>query len=188
MKDREKHHKKISGARWTAAVTAMSFALTVVFSFLAESVTNSASVLLSVLILLLLIAISIFADIIGTAVTVCDSAPLVAMSSRRVRGAKSALRLIRNNEKVASICCDVIGDICGIVTGAATTAIVYMIMSASSGSSETLRLWVSIIISACVACLTIGGKAFGKTVAHKKSKSIVFAIGRIMALADKGDK
>jgi len=185
MKIKEKHNKKNSGARWTATVTVLSFVLTVIFSFLAESVTEAASVVLSVLIILVLIIISIIADIVGTAVTVCDATPLAAMSSRKVRGAKSALRLIHSSDKVASVCCDVIGDICGIVTGAATTAIVYMIISSGG---EGARLWISILLSASVACLTIGGKAFGKKLAHKKSKDIVYLLGRILSIADKSDK
>lgn len=186
MKIREKHNKKNSGARWTATVTVLSFVLTVLFSFLAESVTEASSVVLSVLIILALIVISIIADIVGTAVTVCDAMPLAAMSSRKVRGARSALKLIHNSEKVASICCDVIGDICGIVTGAAATAIVYMILS--SGGSEGARLWISILISASVACLTIGGKAFGKKIAHNKSKEIVYFIGRMLSITDKTER
>ena len=83
------------------------------------------------------------------------------------------------------MCCDVIGDICGIVTGAATTAIVYMIISSGG---EGARLWISILLSASVACLTIGGKAFGKKIAHKKSKDIVYLLGRMLSIADKSDK
>ena len=186
MKIKEKNNKKNSGARWTATVTVLSFVLTVIFSFLAESVTEASSVVLSVMIILVLIIISIIADIVGTAVTVCDATPLAAMSSRKVRGAKSALKLIHNSDKVASICCDVIRDICGIVTGAAATAIVYMILA--SGGEEGTRLFISILISASVACLTIGGKAFGKIIAHKKSKDIVYLLGRIFSIADKSDK
>ena len=166
MKIREKNNKKNSGARWTFIVTILSFVLTVVFSFLAEMVTQAASLSLSVMIILVLIIISIIADIIGTAVTVCDAAPLVAMSSRKVKGAKSALRLIHNSDKVASVCCDVIGDICGIVTGAASAAIVLLILL--STGNDGMRIWVSVLMSAAIACLTIGGKAFGKKIAHNK--------------------
>ncbi len=186
MKTREKQTKKNSSARWTLIVTVLSFVLTVIFSFLAESVTNAASVVLSVLIILVLIIISIIADIIGTAVTVCDAAPLVSMSSRKVRGAKNALRLIHNSDKVASICCDVIGDICGIVTGAASTAIVVLIFAAAGNIID--KIWISVLMSAAVACLTIGGKAFGKKIAHNNCKNIVYFLGRIASIADKGDR
>lgn len=188
MKDREKHHKKVSGAKWTVTITFVSFALTIIFSLLSELVTDSASLVLSVLIVLLLIAVSILADLVGTAVTVCDAAPLIAMSSRKVKGAKSALRLLRNNEKVASICNDVIGDICGIVSGAATVAIVYMILTQTGGGSEGSKLLLSTLLSALVACLTIGGKAFGKNYAMKNSKQIVFGIGKMISVLHRNEK
>ena len=41
------------------------------------------------------------------------------MNAQKISGAKEAITIIKNNVRFASLCNDVIGDICGIVSGAA---------------------------------------------------------------------
>ena len=65
--------------------------------------------------LIVLISIGIITDIIGTAVTSADERPFIAMASKKINGAKQALRLIRKAERVSSILNDVAGDIVGVV-------------------------------------------------------------------------
>ena len=42
-----------------------------------------------------------------------------AMSSKKIKGAKKAVSFKKNADKVSSFCNDVIGDICGIISGSA---------------------------------------------------------------------
>ena len=45
------------------------------------------------------------------------------MASRKVKGASVAVKLKKSADKTSSFCCDVIGDICGVISGAAGTTI-----------------------------------------------------------------
>lgn len=76
---------------------------------------------------------------------------------------------------VSSICNDVIGDICGIVSGSLGAALTSYIVIKLNGN----LLWITILITSFISALTVGGKAIGKTIAMKKSDNIVFFAGKI---------
>ncbi|HCU56342.1 MAG TPA: Mg2+ and Co2+ transporter CorB [Clostridiales bacterium] len=164
---------------WPLKVTIITLVLSAFFSFSTEILTNKSNLIVAFLICVLLILISIIFDGIGVAVTNCDIKPLTSMASRRVPGSKRAIRLVQNSEKVSSICCDVIGDICGVISGACSAAIVIQII-ALSGSTH--QLIISIAMSATIAALTVGGKAIGKTIAIRNSKELVMLTARILGL------
>ena len=128
--DNKKSPKSKPGINWAVKATFISFFMTIAFSLFSELIVRSASVYISAFIVLLLVIISIIFDMIGTAMASAEQAPFVAMSSRKVRGAKEVLGLIKNTDKVCSICNDIVGDICGIVSGAATSAIIYNVVIA----------------------------------------------------------
>ena len=69
------------------------------------------------LILLVIVMVGIIFDIIGVAVTSADEKPFHSMAARKVPGSQEAIKLLRNAERVSSICNDVVGDICGVVSG-----------------------------------------------------------------------
>jgi len=100
------------------------------------------------------------------------------MASKNIRGAKLAVKLIKNAEKVSSFCNDVIGDICGIISGATSSSIAVII----SSKFNINLLIVSLIITALVASLTIGGKAIGKSFAINKSDVIIFRFSSVLSL------
>ena len=128
-------------------------------------------------ILLLIILLGIVFDIIGVAVTSADEKPFHSMAARKVPGATEALRLLRKAERVSSICNDVIGDICGVVSGAAAATIAVQLLQNFEFSWPRLA---SLMMSALVAGLTVGGKALGKAFAINSSTDIVFAVGRVI--------
>ena len=117
---------------------------------------------------------SIF-DIIGMAVASADEKPFHAMAARKVTGAKESIRLLRNAERVSSICNDVVGDICGVVSGSASATIAAQILR---NFEFTWPQIISLLMSAMAAGLTVGGKAIGKTVAVKSCTSIVHTVGK----------
>lgn len=183
-KERQKR-KGIKRNFWPLKVTIITLVLSAFFSFSTEIVTTKSNLIVALLICLLLILISIIFDGIGVAVTNCDIKPLTAMAARKVPGSRRALRLVQNSEKVSSICCDVIGDICGVISGACSAAIVIRII-AMSGSSY--QLLISIVMSATIAALTVGGKAIGKTIAIRNSKELVMLTSRIIGLFAREEK
>jgi hypothetical protein len=99
------------------------------------------------------------------------------MAARKVPGAQKSIRLLRNAERVSSICNDVIGDICGIISGSAATTIALQVaMHLDFGWPRLFTL----IMSAAVAGLTVGGKALGKTFAMNSCVPIISFVGKFL--------
>lgn len=163
--------------RWCITIFFITIAVSGTISFLSDEIMSGSGVITAFVILLLIVLVGIVFDIIGVAVTSADEAPFHSMAARKVRGGQEAIRLLRNAERVSSICNDVIGDICGVVSGSASATIAAQVVG-----SGALR-WpqgVSLAMSALVAGLTVGGKAFGKTFAIGSCTKIVYGTGRLI--------
>ena len=173
-KDKERQSRK---SYWTLKITIITFFLSLLISFITDITTKDSSLVIAMVLLILLITISILSDAIAVAVTACDKAPLASMAARKIKGSKIALKLQSNADKVANICADVIGDICGIVSGACTIVIVYKILMMTTVLSS---LVLTILFSSFVAAFTVGGKALMKTISMKKSKDIVMAVSKFL--------
>ena len=86
--------------------------------------------------------------------------------------------LLRNAGKVSSVCNDVVGDICGIVSGTTAAVIVTRLQEAF----DLRNVLVSVAVTAVISGLTIGGKALGKTFAIQRSTKVVYWAGRFLHL------
>ena len=84
--------------------------------------------------------------------------------------------------RVSSVCNDVVGDICGIVSGATGAVIVTRLQS----GLHVENVLISVAVTALVSGLTIGGKALGKPFAMNQSKRVVYWAGRILHLFHRG--
>ena len=135
-------------------------------------------IIVSIAVLIVLLCIGVVFDMIGVAVTAASIEPFAAMRSRKVYGADKAMGLIKNAEKVSSICNDVVGDICGILTGAAGASIAARLLLDSMG--DITKVLIVSSVSAIIAGLTIFGKACFKTVAMKRSTSIILKVGKFL--------
>lgn len=169
--------EKDSSSKWLITVSLLSFSLSIVFSFLTTTIVNSLSVPLAILILILVIAIGIIFDMISMSVTIAEEKNFHAKASKKIDGAKTSIKLIRNAPKVSSICADVIGDVCGILSGGIGTIVAMKITS-----SYGLEFDLQVIISAIVAALTIGGKAKCKLIAQEYSSQIVDKFTKLLNL------
>ena len=163
---------------WIYKVFLMTFFLSVIFSFLSNMITNSANLIVMIIINILVIIVGIIFDMIGTATLTSNEAAFHAKSSRKIKGAKESISLIKNSVKVASICNDVIGDICGIISGGMGAMVA---ISLANFFNINIAI-TSIIVSAIISSLTVGGKAFFKTIAIKRCDSIVFIVGKIKSI------
>jgi CBS domain containing-hemolysin-like protein len=139
-------------------------------SLATESLTNRISAVAAAFMLLIIMLIGVVFDIIGIAFASCDQAPFISMASKKIKRAKSAIKLLQNADIVTNICADVIGDVCGIVSGAVGAAIAIKI----SADSDSF-IW-GIVMSSLIAAITVSGRAFGKTVGLKKNKEIVSTV------------
>lgn len=170
-------NKRLVDYKWIFTVTILAFFISLGFSFFSEITIPNANSIVATIIILLFICIGIIFDMIGIAITVADLKTFNSMATKQVRGAKLAVKLIQNNEKASSFCNDVIGDICGIISGSAGVA-----LSSIIAKSFDLNLFiVSLLITAIVAALTIGGKAIGKATAINKSTPILFQFSKLLA-------
>ena len=161
--------------RWIFTIFFITVLISAVMSLISTNLLSSATLGVSFVILICIIAIGIVFDIIGVAVTAADEKPFHSMASRKVPEATQALKLIRNAGRVSSFCNDVIGDICGVISGAASATIAVKVLSGKSANP-----FVELLLSALVAAMTVGGKAFGKTFAIHMSTPIVQTTARIL--------
>lgn len=170
----KKNPQKKSGTlRWIVTIFFITIGISALISFLSSTVLEGVGIAVAFAVLLLIVLVGILFDIIGVAVISASEKPFHSMASKKVPGAMEALALLRNAEKVSSFCNDVVGDICGVVSGSAS-AIIAVKAFASINSNTVSQL----IMSALVAGLTIAGKAFGKNFAMQKSTQIVFLVSR----------
>ena len=137
--------------RWIALIFLVTVLISALMSFVSSNLLEGAGLILSFVVLICIVLTGILFDIIGVAVTAADEVPFHAMASRKVPEAEDALRLIRNAGRVSSFCNDVIGDICGVISGSAAA-----------------------VISAR------GGKACGKSLAMNSSTAVVRTAAKVL--------
>lgn len=164
--------------KWIIQIVTASFITSVVFNFASSEILGNAGYITAFIALAFFVGLGIVFDIVGVAVTSATPAPFHSMASHRERGAAEALSLLKNAEKVASICNDVVGDISSIVSGSTSAIIVTSLMDDLSSDNILIQLGVS----GAVAAVTIGGKALGKTMAMNNSTSIVLFVGKIVSI------
>ncbi len=169
-----KNHKKKSmvDIKWIIKITIITFFISLIFSFIGELAIPNISLFLSVFLLLLFILLGIIFDIIGISITVSDASVFNSMAAKKIKGAKLGLKLIKNADKVSSFCNDVIGDICGIVSGSTGATIAIML----ANRFKLSIVIVAIIVTTIISTLTIVGKAMGKTFAINKSNWVLYTI------------
>lgn len=174
MKDKKNTDSKI---RWLITVFITTFILSLFFNYISTGAISNLDIVPAILVLVLVIALGILFDIIGVAVTVADEKEFHAMATKKIKGSKFAIKLIRNSAKVANICADVIGDIAGVLSGAISALIALKI-----SSSYNLNFNIQFLLSALVASITVGGKAIGKEIAQKYTTKIVSAFSKILSI------
>ena len=163
--------------KWVITIFLVTIVVSGLISLISDQLMDRSSIGVAFVILFSIVLIGIVFDVIGVAVTSADETPFHAMASRKVPGAKEAIRLLRKAERVSSICNDVVGDICGVVSGSASAAIAVQILNNFEFSWPDM---VSLMMSAFVAALTVGGKAIGKTFAVNSCTEIVYWVGQLI--------
>lgn len=171
---KEKKDKAKPDFKWILTIMVLSFVISLVFSLASEVALPNVPVIVGIIIVILFIFLGIVFDMIGVAVTSADEKPFHSMNARKVPGADVAVKFKKNADKVSSFCNDVIGDICGIVSGSAGAMIALSIADAL----DTNKFVVSLLVTAFIASLTISGKAMGKSYAINKSNLILYKFSK----------
>lgn len=169
---------KIQMNSWIYTITLLTFLITLAISYITDVLMGNTELLVAIFVVLIIILIGIVFDTIGIAVAAGTPEAFHSMAANKIQSAKYSLLLLKNASKVSNFLNDVIGDIAGIISGAASAVIVTKILALDIGFfTQTIT---SILLSAMVACLTVGGKAIGKEVAMNYTKEIVNIAGKVM--------
>jgi CBS domain containing-hemolysin-like protein len=167
--------------KWSTSIAVITLVLAAIFSIVSTLMLNEVTWIIGLLIVLSIVLTGVFFDIVGVAATAANEVPFHAMASEKVIGSKQAILICRNADRVASFCNDVIGDISGIISGTASAVVVVQLsFSLSQGDGTTLQNTISVVFTSIIAALTVGGKAFGKTLAINYSTQIIFQVGRLL--------
>lgn len=174
-KQKKAKKSKQTDYKWIVTIFVASFAITILLSLVSNNILSDLNIIVALLMLIFFILLGVIFDIIGLAITKADERQFHSMAARKIYSARFAIKLIRNAERAASFCNDVIGDIAGIlsgVTGAAVVASLYM--------QNTHNFAANLIITALIAAFTVSIKAFGKSIAINKSNDIVNAVSKVI--------
>lgn len=177
MKDSQ---KKTNNNSWVIFIAITTFILSLLFSFISNTVVSNLNIILGILVLILVILIGVVFDLIGVAVTVGNEEDFHAQASKKIKGAKTSIKMIRNSAKVSNVCADVIGDICGVLSGAISAMIAFK-LTENYGMSSSLQF----VFSAIVSSVTVGGKALTKEIAKKNSTQIIGFITKFINIDEK---
>ncbi len=164
---------------WIIIIFVLTFLLSITFSTVSNVIANNLNIYFVLVILFLVIFTGITFDMIGVAALTSNEATFHAKATKKIKGAKSSIKIIKNSSKMATICCDIVGDICGIVSGSLVTILAIYI----ANHIDNLSL-ITILITAVVSALTVGLKAVLKIVAVKKCDNIIEIVGKILSIVN----
>ena len=163
--------------RWAIKIFILAMCMSCVFSFLSQTILSSMGVVMAVITIIFFIAISVVFDMVGVAIT-CTDEDFFQNRLNKEKGATIGLAMKRNSEKVCSFCNDVVGDICGILSGASGACVILSITNHIA--NDGVVVVVSSIVSAIIAGLTIFSKALMKSYAINNANKFILKIGRMI--------
>lgn len=175
--------------KFSLTIAVITFVLAAIFTIISSSLLSDVIWIVGILIVLVIVSIGVIFDMLGIASTAANEQPFHAMAAEKVPGAREAVIIIRNADKFASFCNDVIGDISGIVSGTATAIVVLQIANIlGQNDGSTAQIILSVVLTSIVAAITVGGKAMGKYFAINSSTNIIFFAGKTVSLIEKNLK
>ena len=178
MKQKQNKSKNKNTWIWPLIVLILAISLSLSFSLLSELVLSGSALIVAIIVILVFIALAILTDMVGLAVASANIEDFTAMAARKVKGSKQALHLVKSADKVSSVLNDVVGDVCGILSGAAGASIVAKIAIDNGGSF--MSILIPSLIAAIIAGLTIAGKALFKKVAIKHANTITLHFAKLI--------
>lgn len=168
--------------KWVITISIWTFITACFLNAITEGLVKNLDIFLSFMLLGAIILIGVFFDVIGIAVTSAEETPFHSMAANRVMEAKYAIKLVRNAGQVSNFCNDVIGDISGILSGALGTNIIYKLATIYDLRNTII---FSVIVTSLIASLTVGGKAFGKSIAIRRSDDIIYRVAKLLYFINK---
>ena len=161
---------------WVIKAFLLTFFLALIISGISNLIVENCGFIVLLIITIVIVLLGIIFDIIGTAVLTANEATFHAKASNKIRGSRESIKLIKNASNIANFCNDIIGDICGIVSGS-MGAMIAIYFANKLSVNPTLT---ALIVSSIISSIMVGGKAIGKNIAVKKSDKIIFRVGKLL--------
>ncbi len=162
--------------KWIITTFIITFILAMLFGGVSNVVIEKMNLVMAIIVLILVVVIGIVFDMIGMAIATCEEAPFHAKAAKKHGGAKEVIKLLKGKDKATNVCNDLIGDICGIVSGSAG-ALVAVKLSVILNVDVVI---VSLVLSAIVAMITVGCKAIGKGISMNNAEAIMNMVGYVL--------
>ncbi|WP_340085089.1 hypothetical protein MHB50_07460 [Siminovitchia sp. FSL H7-0308] len=166
--------------KWSISIAVITFVLAAIFSIASNGILIGVPWTLGLLVVLVIVCIGILFDMIGIAAAAANETPFHSMAARKVHGAKHSILIVRNADRVASFCNDVIGDISGIISGTASALVVIQIAQSIHLQVTSVEYAINVGLASFIAAITVGGKALGKSFAITYSRDIILHVGKIL--------
>lgn len=176
-----KKNNKEKKSKWIYFVFLCTFILSMSFGYITNLISLHSNIIITILIVFIVIVLGIIFDMMGASILTSKESTFHAKNAKKIKGAEEAIKLIKNNDKVSSVCNDIVGDICGIISGG-LGAVLALNVSEKLNIDSALS---TMIIAAIISALTVGGKAIFKNIAIKNADSIVFNVSKILAIFKK---
>ena len=160
---------------WPIKIFFITFSLSLFFSITSESILKNSNLIMAIFLIVFLFFAGTIFDIIGVASAACT----IEKYKKICKDQKYALigiYIINHADKISSFCCDIVGDMCGILSGSAGAAIVLKL----SISGNSLQIIVSSLISSAIASIIVWLKSLGKLFAVQKSSVVVYMCNKIV--------
>lgn len=164
-----------SGFRNALSIGGLTFVVSLFFSGPAQHTLQKVDILFGITILAGILGVALVADILAVAAAAAEEAPFHAMASHRIGGAREAVYIVRRKERVNSLFADVIGDICGTVSGAIAAPIILELHAIFPTVPISI---LSMLVIGLIASVTVGGKAWTKGFALRNATAIVGTVGK----------
>ena len=160
-----------NSTKWAFKVFVLSISLSIIFSLFSQSLLPSLSPFFSIFVIVFFVFVSVIFDMVAVAFTSINKEQLDKYKNEN--GYVMAVKLCERADKVASFGGDVVGDICGILSGAGGVSLVVNM----NIQDANLNLLVTCLVSSLIAGITIFCKAIMKTYALQNCEQIAIVTG-----------
>ena len=160
-----------NSTKWAFKVFILSISLSIIFSLVSQSLLPSLSPFFSIFVIVFFVFVSVIFDMVAVAFTSINKEQLDKFKNEN--GYIMAVKLCERADKVASFGGDVVGDICGILSGAGGVSLVVNM----NIQDANLNLLVTCLVSSLIAGITIFCKAIMKTYALQNCEQIAIVTG-----------
>ena len=171
-----------SALRRFLAVGLGTASISILLNLAGKGAAGSLDTAAGLVVLLGVVLVGVLFDVIGVAATAASEHGFHAMATDRVPGAAQAVWIVRHADRVANFANDMVGDAAGTLSGALAASLVAQWRAQQPAISE---LWATTLLVAAVSGLTVGGKAALKGFAIRHAEQVVYAVGRLVAAAER---